>query len=172
MNDFEIIAWVLRHEGDTYTDDPDDAGGPTKFGITLQTYAQFHMTTPDKVSADQIKALTRDEAEAIALDLYVMRPGFFQIADWRLRLAVVDFGYHSGVRRATEALQAAVGAQVDGIYGRETGWKVAGADTTAVRHKVIGARLRLLGNLMSTRRETAKFAKGWLGRVADVLEAA
>lgn len=172
MTDDEIVAFILRHEGG-YVDDPVDRGGCTKYGVTIPTLAEFRRVRPAEVACDDIKALTRDDAEMIALELYILRPGFYQIADWRLRLAVVDFGFHSGRVTACKALQRALGnTHVDGIFGRDTAWQVAHADAAMLRDKVIGSRLRLLGSLIGKRPEQARFARGWMARVSAVLEAA
>jgi lysozyme family protein len=169
MTDLEIVDYIVeRFEGSAATNDPDDRGGVTRFGITLNTLKQVR----PEASAGDVWALSRDEALSIYLDLYVFRPGFHQITDWRLRLACVDAAIHSGPRRAQEWLQAAVGAQVDGIAGRDTYAKVASADPVRARERVLAARLRHLGNLITRDVRQAKFAKGWLARVGTVLEAA
>lgn len=35
------FRYLFKNEGTVYTNDPDDAGGPTKFGITKKTYEKF-----------------------------------------------------------------------------------------------------------------------------------
>jgi lysozyme family protein len=168
VTDEQIIDYILQFEGSAPTNDPVDRGGVTRYGITLPTLQQVK---PEATHGD-VWALTREEAVDIYLELFVFRPGFHQIADWRLRLAVVDAGIHSGPRRVTEWLQKAVGAYVDGIGGRETFGKVAHADPAKVREKVIAARLRHLGTLISKDSTQSRFAKGWLIRVGTILEAA
>jgi lysozyme family protein len=172
VTDLDVIQLVLAHEGTAYVDDPTDRGGCTRHGVTRPTLALFRRVPLESVTCADIQALTRDEAEIIACELYVMRAGYSQIADWRLRYAVVDMAYHSGVKRTTLALQRIVGAQPDGIWGRETAWKVAAADPERTRLKVIGARLRHLGTLIAIDPTQAKYARGWMSRVAVVLEAA
>lgn len=169
MTDTDIVAYIVdRFEGSAVTHDPDDRGGVTRFGITLPTLQQVK---PEATAGD-VWALTRDEALNIYLELFVFRPGFYQIADWRLRLACVDAAIHSGPRRAQEWLQAAVGAQVDGVAGRDTYAKVASTDAVTARERLIASRLRHLGHLITRDVRQAKFAKGWLTRVGTILEAA
>lgn len=57
FNDF--INFVLAHEGGAYENDPDDPGGPTRWGID-------HRSHPDV----DIKNLTKDEATQIYFDSY------------------------------------------------------------------------------------------------------
>jgi lysozyme family protein len=168
VTDEQIIDYILQFEGSAPTNDPVDRGGVTRYGITLPTLQQVK---PEATHGD-VWALTREEAVDIYLELFVFRPGFHQIADWRLRLAVVDAGINSGPHRATKWLQAAVGAQIDGHGGRETYGKVAYADPVRVREKVIAARLRHIGKLITEDRTQARFAKGWLARIGTILEAA
>lgn len=52
------IDLVLRHEGGL-SDDPNDPGGLTNFGISLRSYPEL--------GADGIRSLTRAQAEAIYL---------------------------------------------------------------------------------------------------------
>ena len=172
MTNEDIVAFILSHEGSAYTDDPVDAGGCSKYGVTRRALASFRHVPLSAITCEDVRNLTQADAEALALELYIFRPNFHQIADWRLRLAVVDFGYHSGAVTATKALQRAVGVADDGSFGRDTGWAVVRADAERVRLKVVGARMRLLGSLIERRRSNARFAGGWFDRVADVLEAA
>jgi lysozyme family protein len=163
------VEWIVdRWEGGTPTNDPADRGGVTRWGITLPTLQRIK---PEATAGD-VWALTRDEAVVIYLDLFVRRPGFHQIADWRLRLVVIDSGIHSGTARATRWLQAAVGAVQDGIGGPETYGRTARLDPGMARDRVFAARLRHVGRLIESDRRQARFAAGWMDRIATVLEAA
>jgi lysozyme family protein len=56
---FEIaVQYILRNEGEEFSDDPEDHGGATKWGVTLKTYR----TMPGKANAtvDDIKRLTSE----------------------------------------------------------------------------------------------------------------
>jgi lysozyme family protein len=169
VTDSEIVCYIVEHfEGSAASNDPSDRGGVTRHGVTLPTLRQIK---PEATAGD-VWALTKEDAIDLYLELFVFRPGFHQIADWRLRLLVVDSGIHSGVRRATEWLQAAVGAQVDGHAGRDTYGRVATADPVKVRERVMAARLRHIGGLISRDVRQAKFARGWMNRIGTLLEAA
>ncbi|KAF0097807.1 MAG: hypothetical protein FD144_4756 [Rhodospirillaceae bacterium] len=59
----EMIERVLVREGrDQYTDDPSDAGGPTKWGIMQGALAKGRGWP---VPAAEVQALRKDEADAI-----------------------------------------------------------------------------------------------------------
>ncbi len=169
MNDREIVEWIVdRFEGSVPTDDPVDRGGVTRWGITLPT---LRRVKPEATHGD-VWALTRDEAVAVYLDLFVREPGFFQIADWRLRLVVVDSGIHSGTMRATRWLQAAVGATVDGLGGPETFEKTSVLPADMIRERVLASRVRHIGRLIQKDRTQARFSAGWMDRIGALLEAA
>src|SRR5690606_22855359 len=104
------IAFLARWEG-VDSDDPDDSGGRTRFGI-----AQNHNADLD------VSALPRDDAERNTAERYWRGAGFDARAEEAPRVAVcvADFGFHSGPPRATRALQVLVGAKPDGICGPQT----------------------------------------------------
>ena len=167
VTDLDMAGWIIRHFEGGFVNHPDDAGGATKYGVTLATLASWR---GHSVTVEDVRALELDEAMHIIADQYIFRAGFHQIADWRLRLACVDFAVHSGVTRATTVLQIIVGSEPDGIFGRETGWKVARANVVSVRERVIAERLRHLGRLITKKPSQAAFAAGWLARVGLLLE--
>jgi lysozyme family protein len=169
VTDSDIVEYIIeRFEGSAASNDPDDRGGVTRHGITLPTLRQIK---PEATAGD-VWALTKQDAINLYLELFVFRPGFHQIADWRLRLVTIDAGIHSGVVTATKWLQAAVGAQVDGHGGRDTFAKVAAADPVKARERVIAARLRHLGAMVQRDVRQAKWIRGWLNRVGTLLEVA
>jgi lysozyme family protein len=105
-----IIDGVVARESDKYTNDVNDSGGPTKYGITQRTLSRFRKfpATP----AD-VQALTRADAVTIYRWVFVEEPGFDKIlgaATLAKPIAekVIDCGVLSGPGRATEWLQRAL----------------------------------------------------------------
>jgi lysozyme family protein len=105
----QIIDGVLSRESDKYTNDPLDAGGPTKYGITLRTLSRFRRFP---ATAADVQALTRDEAVTIYRWLYVEEPGFDKLHTVNREVAekLVDQGVLCSPRRASEWLQRALNA--------------------------------------------------------------
>lgn len=99
-----IIAGVLAREGSAYTDRPDDAGGPTKGGITLKTLSEY-LGRPATVA--ELQALTREQEVAIYYHLYVELPGFGAVLGVSQALGekLVDVGVNCGQPTAIEYLQ-------------------------------------------------------------------
>lgn len=103
MMDFSrAVEFVLDEEGG-YSNDPQDPGGETKFGISKRAYPNL-----------DIANLTRDQAIAIYQRDYWDRlptlPG-------RLQFLVFDFAVNAGIRRAVQTLQSAIGVSPDGYFG-------------------------------------------------------
>src|SRR5688572_16687537 len=106
MNETEIIDGVIAREGDVFTHNPADRGGPTKFGITAKTLGTWR-DLGRAATSDEVAGLKRSEAVDIYRHLYVNLPGFTvsKFAFEPLRLQVIDDGVLSGTRTAVLTLQ-------------------------------------------------------------------
>jgi lysozyme family protein len=109
------VQFTLAQEGG-YSDDPNDPGGATNFGITIAVLSAWRHTT---CTPADVKALTQAEAEAIYGALYwnticgeSLPPG--------VDLMVFDGGVNTGVARAAMQLQAALAIDADGSIGPQT----------------------------------------------------
>jgi lysozyme family protein len=114
MLDDDILIMIIAAEGSTYTNDPLDPGGPTKFGITLRMLQRWRK---GGVTAKDVEALSRAEAEAIYRAWFI-RP-FAELPDG-LRQNVIDMGVNAGDGRAIRLCQQLIGADVDGTLGPQT----------------------------------------------------
>lgn len=100
----EIIDEIVRVEGG-YVDNPDDKGGPTKYGITE------HVAREWGYEGDM-----RDLPEAAARDiyrqLYVVQPNFHKVAEINPEIGteLVDTGVNMGQAVAATLLQRALNA--------------------------------------------------------------
>ncbi len=127
----EIIDDVLRREGgDKYTNIPGDSGGPTKYGITLNTLSKWRKKP---CTAADVEALTEAEARQIYTARYWYEPGFDRVAPISSEVAdeLMDTGVNMGPARAVEFLQRLLTAfnnrgafypdlKVDGVLGQNT----------------------------------------------------
>lgn len=105
-----IIDDILKKEGSQYTNHSADRGGPTKWGITLDTLRAWRKAP--STSAADVQALTEDEARRIYYENYVVKPGYVHVMALMPRLAakLVDTGVNVGTRRASRWLQTALNA--------------------------------------------------------------
>ena len=161
-DDKTIIDAIIKAEVDPndpskVTNDPADAGGRTQWGISERA-------NPEAWADGQV---TEQEARDIYERKYVRSPGFSNIHDFKLKHLLVDFGVNSGPTIAVKALQDAVGATPDGILGPDTLAKLDALDAKLVTNRVVDARLRLIGRIVSKDWKQAKFCGGWIGRALD-----
>lgn len=154
----EALEHVFRYEGG-WSDHPDDPGGATKYGITRGTLSKWRGY---KVSKDEVRELTRNEARTIYKEMY-WEP--IQGDHWQAGLAFLmfDTAVNQGVGRAVRFLQKACGSKVDGIIGPNTRGRVAGSDyDSLVRDFCVYRALHYSGLIKFT-----VFGKGWMRRLFD-----
>jgi lysozyme family protein len=95
----QIIEGVIEREKG-YSNNPNDTGGETMWGITIATARRNDYTGP-------MRELTRDQAAAIYVREYVTAPGFGRIAAININIAeeLVDSGVNCGPARPGKWLQ-------------------------------------------------------------------
>ena len=112
---------ILGFEGG-YSDDPDDRGGKTKFGITEATAKKAGYK-------GDMKDLTLDMAKKMYYDLYWKQWGYDKITDHRIAIEMFDQAVNMGPVTANKNLQKAYNLldrgkagdlKVDGIVGSMT----------------------------------------------------
>ncbi len=119
MADFrKCLDWVLKHEGG-YVNHPNDPGGPTNRGITLETLSQHR---GEQCSAVDVANLGLAETAEIYRVSYWM---FDAIADDAVAAKIFDLcvnmGPHKGIQLTQQALrECGACISVDGCYGPET----------------------------------------------------
>ena len=175
MTEDEIIDGVLLREGSTYSNDPADHGGPTKFGITLRVLREWRHDPV--LDASAVEALDEAEARAIYRARYIEAPGFGYIANDWARAFMVDMAVLQGQKAAIKILQRALRTvTVDGVCGPETLAAIARANPEALKKNLITLRVQhliacALADVPDSVRDTTdlKWLKGWWNRVASFL---
>ena len=133
----EITADIVAREGG-YVNDPDDPGGPTKYGVTLAT-ARQHKLDKDgdaRVTAEDVKRLTKEDATRIFLHSYFRKPKIDKLPK-ALHATVFDMQVNAGAN-AIKILQRLLcefnqPVSVDGALGPQSigavkaAYKAAGA---------------------------------------------
>lgn len=117
----EIILREDRTGKGVYTDDPNDAGGPTRWGITQKTLEDY---LGRKVTKEDVKSLPRELAEEIYRDTFIAEPKINHLPI-EIQANVADAGVMSGPKRAIIMLQevctmAGFPCGTDGKVGPET----------------------------------------------------
>ena len=153
----DIIEKVLEHEGG-YVDDPTDAGGETKYGISKRAY-------PD----EDIKELTVERAKELYKRDYWDRYRTADLPD-RLRHIYVDMCINMGGGRAIKILQEACNSKnankidVDGGIGPAT----IKAATNVEPFRLRAYRVMFYAELVMKKPEQERFWVGWFRRSCEV----
>ena len=157
----EMMSRILLHEG-KYTNNPLDRGNwtggkvgagklrGTKYGVSAMSYPHLN-----------IKNLTKDQAcEVYRKDFYL--PFQVGVTGAAARYQLLDYAVNSGVRRASKALQKAVGAKPDGILGPKTRALCLLVPDQSIALRVLAYRLDFMASLSVWR----TFGRGWARRIA------
>lgn len=167
MNDSDIIeAAIIREGGERFTNDPDDKGGATRWGITAVTLGEAR-GLGRAATADEVKALTGAEARSIYMARYVEAPGFTNVTDEKLRALLVDSAIQHGPGAAVQFLQRALGVKDDGILGGETLAKLQAALPQYVYREVWNERAHFYAGIIKRNANQRKFAGGWFIRLSE-----
>lgn len=167
MNAQQVIDDILRREGG-YVNHSADHGGPTNHGITQATLSAWRKAP---ASIDDVRNLTEAEAREIYESEYVRKPGFDRVNGERLQAILVDCAVNHGPDRAVKFLQGALGVTQDGDFGPKTRGALYNSDPVAIYRKVVAARARFYGQIITKNVTQAVFAAGWMNRLAEFIEA-
>lgn len=104
-----IIDRVIAREGEKFTNNPNDSGGPTKYGITQGALTEY-LGRPATV--DDVRNLTRERATDFYWHRQVYKPKFEQIVaiSEAVGAEVIDTGTLTGTARAGIFLQRCLNA--------------------------------------------------------------
>ena len=133
-------------------------------GVTRATYEDYIGLS---VSIDVIKALTQEDVEPIYRSRYWNKCQADSLPsgiDWM----VFDWAVNSGPKRASQALQRAVGSIADGVIGPNTLDAVARCNEVDTIDKIHAEREIFYRSL----RTFDVFARGWLRRNDETMEQA
>jgi lysozyme family protein len=154
------LANVLKSEG-LWSDNPQDPGGATMKGITLETYRAWKRNP--HITKEQLKAIP----DVDVYDLY-KQEYWDKINGDNLPIgvdyAVFDAAVNMGVGRASKLLQEAVGVTADGVIGNGTLQAISKANTRSLLENFAAEKTAFYKSLSTF----PTFGVGWLRRVADV----
>ena len=158
------MPFIFKAEGG-YSDNPNDPGGPTNFGITLATLRAYEGNP--NLTAEDVKALSPQAAKEIYRTAYWNRMQCGELPPG-LDLEVFDFGVNSGpAKKSVKTLQRLVGVTQDGSVGPITLAAVRQFNVDDLISRFAQARLAFYQSL-----NMPEFEKGWATRVAQIQTAA
>lgn len=166
MSDF-LVAFtkLMTFEGTTFTNDPSDHGGATKFGLTLafiQKYVDVNYTVA------QLKDMSQQEAQNIYKDLWWDKYTVGSIIDQALAtkvfLAIINMGPSQAIRLLQKALNdSGLLSHVDGVLGPLT-IALCNKAPALVTLNLIAEEIKFYNALVAKDPSQIKFLKGWLNR--------
>jgi len=140
----DCLQRVLKDEGG-YTNDPNDSGGPTNFGITIADYRKY---INKNGTAEDVKSMSVDEAKIIYKARYWDALGCDKLPSG-VDYTCFDYGVNSGLGRPRKALQ-----------------RFKSLSGTQLIDAINDERTAFLKAISSGK--NGKFLKGWLARVNRV----
>jgi len=151
------INSVLKHEGG-YVNDPKDAGGETKYGISKRSYPNV-----------DIKNLTLEEAKAIYKRDFWDNQAYKNINDIELSTKMFDLSVNMGATQANKLLQRALraaGINVidDGIVGVKTLTAVNTVDSSKLLASLRSEAAGYYRIIAAVKTNQVRFLQGWLTR--------
>jgi Glycosyl hydrolase 108/Predicted Peptidoglycan domain len=157
------MPFIFKAEGG-YSDNANDPGGPTNFGITLATLKAYD--GDQNLTADAVKALTPEMAKEIYRTAYWNRMQCGSLPPG-LDLEVFDFGVNAGPSEAVKTLQKIVGVTQDGSIGPITLAALGQLKPKDVIGRYSDARLAFYKAV-----NNPEFEQGWANRVSQIQTAA
>lgn len=151
------LDYIQEIEGDV-VDDPDDAGGHTRYGVTKRAWESY--------SDEDFEAVDRTKARQFFRDEYIRAPGIDQLPDG-VGVMLASLSVNAGPQRAIKLLQDVAGVEQDGRLGPKT-LEAAGR----VKPEALKKRVDAYYQSIAKRGNNQKFLKGWLRRSREVFERA
>lgn len=155
MADFDLaIEKTLKHEGGSaITNDPDDRGGLTRYGISQRSYPELDISTITEAQAKEI--YKRDYWDVVKGD---------QIQPQSVAQSIFDFAVNAGPAVSIKLAQKAAGAAPDGYIGPITlkAWNGAHEALFAARFAL--EKIAYYRDICTRNSSQRKFLLGWINR--------
>ena len=170
------IDGILRREG-LWSNDPDDHGGPTRYGISLR-YARRVGLDRDgdgDTDIDDIRLVTLDDARRMYREDFYRQPGVDGLPE-AIAPAMLDAAVNMGPPRAVMLLQSILDragfgpVSVDGVIGPKTRAAAAVAAQKMGPYLVnalVDERIGWYRRLVERDPTQRRFLAGWIARAQE-----
>ena len=178
----KAVNIVFKLEGyDTYTNDLDDAGGATKYGVTLATLRDFDRdeNKDGQIDENDVKLLSLEDAKAIYNKGYWEASAADKITDEWVAIYHFDTAVNMGVKTACKLFQESLNTTLDQLHNSENKLIVdgkIGPHTLSVAnlifkkapnslyHNMIMQRVKRYVSIVKKRPTNLKYLGGWINR--------
>ncbi len=170
MSIFDVaIQTVLRDEGE-FVDDPRDAGGATKYGISFRWLKNVEdlpveLGFAQRIDKKTMEQLTREQAILLYRHYFWNPHHYERIVDQRIATKTFDFTVNAGSRASHTCVQWALRASgndkvcIDGLLGDQTIKAINAADAMVL---LAAFRSEMAGYYRALKKP--HFEAGWLRR--------
>lgn len=179
----DIAAEIVQRECG-YVNDPDDPGGPTKYGVTIHTMRRLglDLNGDGRIDAIDVQQLDRAQAVTIFVEHYYHRPRIDRLPQV-IQASVFDMYVNAGAN-AVRMLQRLlvdmrIPVAVDGVIGPQTiaaANRAAGAAPDHLADAYGIARRNYYYDLADRRPASRKYARrrdggkgGWITRAEEFI---
>ena len=161
MADFKKYAPKLLQIEGGFVNHPEDKGGVTNLGVTLETYRSY--CGQDKTVKD-LQNLSYGTWEKIMKDLYWDKVKGDRIENQCLAEIIADWCVNSGLA-GIRKVQEILGCQPDGIVGAITLSLINAAEADKLHERIWKARQQFYINIVKRNPKQKVFMNGWMNRL-------
>lgn len=166
MNNFDsFVPKIIEYESTRFTNDPDDPGGATKFGISIKFAGSIDLDINGDGITDiaDIIALTLEDATAIYLEHFWTKIGG-DLLPRGVAYVAFDESVNQGPYAAIIDMQRSLRVKDDGIFGDKTRMAAHIQYSAKLINEYCARRMLRYG----TTKKFYKYGHGWARRLFDV----
>lgn len=165
------ISVVLKHEG-FLSNDKNDIGGVTKYGISLRYLKAIGLdiNKDGKIDQQDIFSLTKDKAIDIYYKNWWMKFNYYLLDSYEISTKIFDLAINMGATEAHKLLQKSINnlsenkINVDGILGPSTIKLSNDLDQKELHEEINNEAFYFYMDLVNLKPKLIKYLKGWLAR--------
>lgn len=166
-NHKKLIPFILKWEGG-FSNDPDDKGGATMKGITLNTYKAYcKKNNLPEPTVEDLKNITNERWEHLFKTMFWDKWRGDEIQSQSVANILVDWLWASGTWGILIP-QRLLNVKVDGIVGPKTIEALNKQDAKTFFETIKKARIDFVNNIVANNPSQKKFLKGWMNRINDL----
>jgi len=176
MDNFKFFyKEVLESEGG-WSNDPDDRGGKTNYGITAETFQTYINDVEDRYYTCSLEEAEQRLPNITLVDVKSIYEMYYwdvikgDVLPSGVDVLVADWAVNSGPNSAITSLQEVVAAKPDGIFGPKTLEKVNAKNPAQLAFELYIKRLRSYRAIASLN-NNKKFIRGWNNRATRLYNA-
>lgn len=165
MAEFGKYAPLLKRLEGGFVNDPQDAGGATNAGVTLNTFRAYY---GQGRTIEDLKNISNAQWSCI------MKAGYWDkvhgdgIVSQGVAEMIADWAVNSGARTAVRGVQRILKVECDGKIGPITISAINNADSKSLFSLVKEERCRFYNAVVERNPAQKKFLKGWLNRLNEI----